>query len=114
MFYEDRTLFCSPRANKNYLPEWHDTAHAIVSRDQLDQPNWGMDDMDPEDSDPLEFEAQNLQIWLEHNFHSDPKIARKHTLLFRLEEDFSEVLEAGRQLAKQHLPELPEAWSIVP
>ena len=109
MFYEDRTIFLSPRAPRHYLPEWHDVCHAVVGRGHLDEPNYGMEDLPEEISDQIENDAQAAQFFLISRFHPDPKkVKRCYRAFHSTEEEFHEARERGQQILLQWVPEMRE------
>jgi hypothetical protein len=106
MFYQDRTIFISPDANKHYMPEWHEISHAIVGRDYADEPNWGNERLPVETTDALEFQAQKVQIYLMNRFLGDDKKARRAAKSFQA--DWESSLKEGKAILAQKLPELPD------
>jgi len=110
MFYQDRTIFVSPRTNRNYFPAWHEIAHAVVGRDHLDEPNYGLEGAEQEYSDMVEYDTQAVQVWLMDQYLGAPKKTALTMNLFGFgaEEDRAEALERGHEVLVEKLPELFE------
>lgn len=106
MFYEDRTIFISPRCPRHYLPEWHEVCHAVISRENLDAPNFGLEGADLELSDAAEDDTQALQIYLMERYLGNERKVRRAARSFNV--DYEEATLRGRELAAERLPELPE------
>lgn len=111
MVYEDRTIFVSTRAVRYYLPEWHETAHAIVGRSRLEESNYGHETLAKEVSDQAEYDTQEVQFWLLRRFHPDPKRVRRCWRAFGYNDrEIEEVALKGRTTLQALIPELPELF----
>ena len=107
MFFEGRTIFLSRSAPRHYLPEWHDICHAVVGRDHLDEPNYGLEGFSEDVSDQMEIDAQSVQFFLLSRFHPDPKKVNRCYRSFAFKgECFHQACERGHSLLIQWLPEI--------
>ena len=111
MVFEDRTIFVSTRAVRFYLPEWHETGHAIVGRDHLDEPNYGHESLPKDVADESEYGAQDIQLYLLRRYHPNQDKVRRCWRAFGYNDgEIEAVVECGREILLTKLPELPELF----